>query len=331
MKAPSRSASSRRPPTAQLFAEPGEVQQKFTDALDRLVAQVKLDRSILAAILCGSLSHDTVWAKSDIDLVLVTIDDKKTADAGLSLYADGINVHAFLLPRAEFRKTVEGAIRSSFIHSLLAKGRLLYTHDDTIADLFNQLHAIGERDTQLQLLAAGCAALPPIYKAHKWFLTRKDLDYTALWILYAATSLAKIEVLSARLLVDREVLPQALKLNPAFFQTVYSDLLNSKKNAATVKATLETIDNYIEKRIATLFGPVTDHLQEVGEARSTTEIEDHFRRNFGVEGVTTVCEYLADQGILGKAPLPARLTKKSNVDVEELAFFYATKPKHASR
>jgi hypothetical protein len=37
------------------------------------------DRSIVAAILCGSLSHDTVWAKSDIDLVLVTIDDKSWA------------------------------------------------------------------------------------------------------------------------------------------------------------------------------------------------------------------------------------------------------------
>ena len=29
-----------------------------------------------------------------------------------------------------------------------------------------------------------------------------------------------------------------------------------------------------------------------------------------------------DQGLLGKAPLPVRLTKKSNVDVEELAFFH---------
>ena len=62
--------------------QPAEsIQKKFTEALDELVAQVKQDRSILAAILCGSLSHDTVWAKSDIDLVLVTIDDKKVGTA----------------------------------------------------------------------------------------------------------------------------------------------------------------------------------------------------------------------------------------------------------
>src|SRR5204863_1573426 len=126
------------------------IQQKFTEVLGALIEQMKEDRSVLAAILCGSLSHDTVWAKSDIDLVLVTIDDKKVDRSDLALYANGVNVHAFLMPRAEFRKTVEGSIHNSFVHSLLAKGRLLYTHDQTIADLFMTLREIGDRDTQLQ-------------------------------------------------------------------------------------------------------------------------------------------------------------------------------------
>src|SRR5215831_14449464 len=111
----------------------GSTRQKFTDALAALIEQVKEDRSILAAILCGSLSHDTVWAKSDIDLVLVTIDDKKADRSDVALYADGLNVHALLMPRADFRKMVEGSIRNSFGHSFLTKGRLLYTHDETIA------------------------------------------------------------------------------------------------------------------------------------------------------------------------------------------------------
>lgn len=277
----------------------------------------------MAAILCGSLSHDTVWAKSDIDLVLVTIDDKKTGSGDLALYSDGINVHVLLMPRAEFRKAVEGSIRNSFGHSFLAKGRLLYTHDETIAGLCSELHRIGERDTQVQLLAAAAGALPAIYKAHKWFLTREDLEYTALWILYAANSLAKIEVLGARLLLDREALPQAVRLNPGFFKTIYTDLLNTKKTKKSMADALAALDQYLAERAGMLFGPIIDHLRDVGEARSATEIEDHFRRNFGIEGVTGACEYLADQGLIGKAPLPVRLTKKSNLDVEELAFFYA--------
>ena len=178
----------------------------------------------------------------------------------------------------------------------------------------------------MQLLRAATAALPAIYKAHKWFVTRGDLDYTALWILAAATPLAQIEVIGAGLLADREVIPQALKLNPAFFKIVYADLLNTRKTRKNVQAALDAVDGYIADRAATLFGPVVDHLREVGEARSCTEIEGHFKRNFDVSGVTTACEYLADQGLIGKASTPVQLTKKSNVRVQELAFFYTEDP-----
>ena len=298
------------------------IQKKFSEALDALIKQVKEDRSILAAILCGSLSHDKVWAKSDVDLVLVTLDDRKVESGRLSLYADSVNVHALLLSRTELRQTVEGSLGNSFMHSFLAKGRLLYTHDPTIASLFEQLGQIGERDTQVQLLRAATNVLPPLYKAHKFFLTRCDLDYTALWILATATPLAQVEVINARLLADREVIPQAMKLNPEFFKTIYSDLLNTKKTKKSVQTALATVDAYIAERAPKLFAPILDHLRDVGEARSCTEIEDHFKRNFNVEHVTTACEYLADQGLIGKASTPVRLTKKSNVSVQELAFFY---------
>jgi uncharacterized protein len=299
----------------------GSVHQRFSAALDDLVEQIKHDRSILAAILCGSLSHDTVWAKSDIDLVLVTIDDRKVDAGDISLYADGVNVHALLTPRAKFRETVEGSVTNSFMHSFLAKGRLLYTHDPSIADLCTHLSSIGDRDTQFQLLGAATAALACIHKAHKWFVTRADLDYTALWILYAATPLAQIEIISRGLLADREVVPQATLLNPEFFKIIYSDMLNSKKTTRAVHAALDAIDAYVGERADLLFAPIVEYLEEAGEARSASEIETYFTRQFNVSGVTTACEYLADQGRIGKASTAARLTRRSNADVQELAFF----------
>jgi hypothetical protein len=297
------------------------IEQQFATALDALIEEVKEDRSILAAILCGSLSHDTVWAKSDIDLVLVTIDDRKVKESGLSLYADGVNIHAMLTSRTQFRSMVEGSIRNSFVHSFLAKGRLLYTHDASIAELFAGLKDIGERDTQIQLLQSGTRALGPIYKAHKWLLTRGDLEYSALWILYAATPLAQIEIIGRRLLADREVIPQALRLNPEFFGTIYTNLLNEKKTRARIEAALRAVDGYVEERATTLFAPILDYLRDIGDARSCTEIENHFERNHGIAGVTLACEYLADQGVIGKASTPVQLTKRSNIAVQELAFY----------
>ena len=308
---------------------PSEVERTFRSALDALIEEVKHDRTILAAILGGSLSYDKVWAKSDIDLVLVTTDEKKEAretDLGHALYADGVNIHAILISRTEFRATAEGAVRNSFMHSFLTKGQLLYTHDPSIEMLFARLSDIGERDTQFQLLRAATGALPAIYKAHKFLVTRGDLEYTALWILGASSSLARIEVFSRRLLADREVLPQALQLNPKFFRTVYTDLLNTPKTREQVQAALDAVDKYLAERTPKLFAPVLEYLAEAGDARACSEIEAHFKRHFNVEGVTTACEYLADQGLIGKASAPVKLTKKSNVEVQELAFFAIDNP-----
>src|SRR6188768_1680102 len=111
----------------------------FAAALDALVPQLQQDRSILAAILGGSLAHDRVWAKSDIDLLLVTVDDALAGPPDVALYADGVNVHALLMQRAAFRKLAEGAVHHSFMPSFLARSRVLFTHDDTISDLCSRL------------------------------------------------------------------------------------------------------------------------------------------------------------------------------------------------
>jgi polymorphic toxin system nucleotidyltransferase-like protein len=294
---------------------------EFAAALDALLPQLQSDSAILAALLGGSLSHDRVWAKSDIDLLLVTTDDKLTGERYISLNAGGVNVHALLMQRAEFRKLAEGAVHQSFMHSFLAKSRVLFTRDETIPALCARLHRIGDRDTSMALLDAGLGALPCLYKAHKFLLTRGDLDYTALWILYAATSLAKIEIISARKLVDREVIPQALALNPSFFRIVYTDLLNTKKTKKFVERALAAADNYVAARAPRLFAAVLDYLREAGEIRSASDLESHFQRSFGISGVTTACEYLADQGVLVKASSPVRATKRSSASLQELAFF----------
>ena len=275
----------------------------------------------MAALLCGSLSHDTVWAKSDIDLLIVTADEKSDRPPFIALDADGIAVHAEVMTRTAFRRSAEGARHNSFLHAYVAKGRLLFTHDPTIESLVERLQVVGDRDTNVQLLSAAVMALYCLDKARKWFVTRGDLNYTALWILYAATPLARVEIIARKLIAGREVIPQAALLNPDFFRTVYTDLLNAKKTTAQVTRALNLAEGYIRDRAADLFALVLEHLSEAGEARSCSELDDYFKRHYDVEAVVPACEYLATEGLIGKASLPLRLTKRSTAQVQELAFF----------
>ena len=183
--------------------------QRFEAALESLVDEIREDDHILAAILCGSLAHDEVWHKSDIDLVLVCTDDKKTRTHDVALVADDINIHTTVQPRAEFRQRLEASVRNMFGHSLFAKARLLYSQDPSIDAIFAELGKVGARDSQVQAMHAAQHALASLYKARKWYEIKDDDAYTAVWILNTARALAEVEVGLQGEIVDREALIDA--------------------------------------------------------------------------------------------------------------------------
>jgi RNA polymerase sigma factor (sigma-70 family) len=312
----------RRPSRNEQFA--GTV-VLFNEALESFVAKVKQDRYVIAALLYGSLSHDTVWRKSDIDIILVVRDEKPGAlrAHGLSLVEHGVNIHAELIPRSKFKQALEGALGGSFMHSSFALSTLLFTTDDTIRAYYDNVRTIGARDRQMRLMGAGSFALITLAKAEKWLVTRKDCAYSFLWIMYTIQHLASIEVLLNGELTSREVIPQALKLNPAFFGKVYADLIDRPKDEATIQEALDLINRYLDEKVYVLFGPVLEYLSEEGGIRTMTDLDEYFRKQVQTEcWIGGICEWLADKGIIQKVPSPIRLTQKSQVTVDEAAFYY---------
>ena len=151
---------------------------------------------------------------------------------------------------------------------------------------------------------------------------KDDLEYSALWILYCANNLAEIEVGMRGEIIGREVLSQAIVHNPEFFDIIYSDLLNRKKTRKAVKAALDGIDEYLRTKTTLLYQPILDYLAEAADVRSVTEIEHYFNRNHNIPSVLLALEWLSDIGVIDKASTPVKLTTRSQLEVEELAFFY---------
>lgn len=292
----------------------------FNEALDSFVAKIKQDRYILAAILFGSLSHDTVWRKSDIDLILVGREEKPIKD--FYLVENGVNIHAMLIARSKFRQMIEGGLQGSFLHSSFALSTLLYTTDDTIREYYQNVRSLGSRDRQMRLLTAGQSALYTLAKAEKWFYTRKDLSYSFVWLLYTVDKLATIEVLLNDEITTREVIPQAVKINPAFFNKVYFDLIHQKKEEAVIQQTLDLINEYLDGKTFLLFRPIFEFLCEAGGIRTTTDMDTYFKKQAQEHTFSLVYEWLADKGLIQKVPSPLRLTEKSRIEVDEAAYYY---------
>ncbi len=302
-----------------------DVQTIYAEALDSLVAKVRADSHIVAAVLLGSLAYDTVWERSDIDLLLVT-EEARQSKEGVCLVERGVVVHAFLQTRSQFRKLLEGAAQGSFIHSMLGKGQMLFSRDEMLVELFESRHIMGERDRASQLLRVTLGLLPALTKAEKWFYAKRDYDYCFLWIMKCVDSLASIELLLHGEVPSREVIQRALALNPELFRGLYTDLIHSDPTPSALEAALKSITAYLHANSDSLFGLALDYLREEAEVRSISEVNHYFHRSYNIECVDNACEWLSDEGIIQKLAVPVRLTAKSRVDMEEAAYYLNSDP-----
>src|SRR5207245_1379469 len=104
-----------------------------------------------------------------------------------------------------------------------------------------------------------------------------------LWIMYVVNCLATIEVLLNHEVTGREVIHQALRFNPQFFNLIYTDLIHARKEEATLKQALDAINGYLEERMSLLFKPILEYLMEMGGVRSSSEIDEYFRKRAQTE------------------------------------------------
>ncbi len=297
-----------------------ETQKRYQQALTSLVEKLEEDRTVVAAILFGSLSYDEVWKNSDIDLWLIMEDGQKEGDVTLCEYE--VNIHAQRIPRSRFKRSMEGDLAGGWLDFSFSTSTLLFTKDDSVTQWYSTIHHIGARDQALQLMRHASYLIPSLNKAEKYFYLKNDYEYSFLWLMYVVRELASIEVILHNEAPSREVIHQALKHNPKFFTAVYSDFVNQPKTHATVGGVLDQVNGYLEKKTNRLFRPLLDYLTESAEVRSLSEINDYFRKKIQGGGLEEACEWLVRQDVIEKLSNPIHLTEKSRIRVEEPAYYY---------
>lgn len=298
-----------------------DLKSKFTAALDSFVARAEEDKHVLAIILAGSLYHDVVWHKSDIDVILL-VDDTKQPFKFVSLVEDGIIINASIYSRHQFKKLFGTSLRSSQFHSWIAKTTLLYTRDETLRELYDDLFDLGDSDRELLLLKHGTIAVADLAKAQKWLYVKDDPLYSYFAVVKMIDTLASIETISHGQIPTREVIHQALSLNPTFFDAIYTDLAQRVKDRALVDGALKRIEEYLKERTASLFRPLLDIIAADGEVIALSEIHTRLATTLNIEMALLLeaCEWLVEQGCIERFSASVRLTAKSHVQLDEAAY-----------
>ncbi|MCY3741032.1 MAG: hypothetical protein OXH00_08425 [Candidatus Poribacteria bacterium] len=303
------------------------IEQQYHEAVEALVEKVQKDPYVLAAIVAGSFSYAQVWEKSDLDVEIIGKDAIRPTQSFFSLIENGVNIHASITPRNAFKQNIESAQQGSFMHSYFSHSTLLFSHDASIQEWYDKnanRDNIGERDKQFQLLNVIASTLPSLVYTEKQFYVNKDCLISFLSLLEVVQGLARIEVLLNDEIPAREVIQPALRYNPDFFNRVYTDLINCEKSEAVIQDALKAVNTYLDER-QFIFQPVLDYLAEQKAPRSITELYADLGRGLHDDGegsLNLVCQWLAWKGIIRQVSMSLKLTAKSQIAVEEPAYYY---------
>jgi uncharacterized protein len=302
---------------------------RFKTALNQFIDRVAEDRYVLAVVLVGSLSTETIWARETLGLWIIEADgvSRRLASDGEDqrifriLVENGINIHAEVIARARFKKMVEGMSRTAFSCNFFAQRQIVYSKDPSIESWFTKANAVAIKDQERELLVFSTWTIYEHRHARKRLDIKRDLELAAQGIISAAHSIAHTEIIRRGRICEQDVIYRAMEKAPDLFQTIYIDVLSKRKNRRVLSAALDAIDGYIEEHYEAHLKPLLGFLKKHNRVVPLSEISDHFAFSQMHPGhLEAACEWLERKGLLQKVSAPFKLTKRSLERVEEPAY-----------
>jgi hypothetical protein len=303
---------------------------RFQAALNQMIERLAEDRYVLAIVLVGSLSAETIWARESLWLWIIEADgvsrrlpsDGKDERVFRILVENGINIHAEIIPRARFKQMVEGASRTAFSCNFFARREIVYSKDSSIKSWFKRANAVATKDRERELLAFATWTIHASRHARKRLEIKGDVELAAQETLGAAHSVAHTEIIRHGEVWEQDVIYRAIERNPALFQTIYLDVLGKRKNRRVLSTALDAIDGYLDTHNEAHLRPLLAYLKKQSRVVPLSEISDYFAfSQLHPWHLESACEWLERKGVIEKLSAPFKLTKRSLERVEEPAYF----------
>jgi hypothetical protein len=302
---------------------------RFEAALNQLVERIAEDRYVLAIVLVGSLSTETIWRRESLALWIIEADGvtRRLLSDGSDerifriLVENGINIHAEVIPRSRFKKMVEGASRTAFSCNFFAERRIVYSKDPSIESWFKKANSVATKDQERELLTFSTWTIHAHRQARKRLDIKGDLVLAAQETLEAAHSVAHTEIIRQGKVWEQDVIYRAIEGNPALFQTIYLDVLAKSKNRRVLSMALDAIEGYLDKHYQAHLKPLLGYLKKQNRLVPLSEISEHFAfSQLHPWHLESACEWLERKGMVQKLSAPFKLTKRSLERVEEPAY-----------
>jgi len=291
-------------------------QKRYEEAVDSFVEKVRDDPNVIAVIIYGSVAQGTAWEKSDVDVTII-VRDQKLANTGYGIYEDNITFGLDICQRSELRRSMEKSLSGSIDHSMSATSKVIYTRDDSLYEYFDDMKRVGRADMEKGIFALVNTLICMMNKIEKWIAVKNDVTYARLYVVKAAETIAQMEVVSHYQVPTREAILQAEAINPGLMATFYREPMSREMTEPEIRALLIKMDGYIQEHMDQVLNVANEYFGD-GEVKTGTMIAKHFQTS--MHFIYSVLDYLCARGHMEKISQTIRITPKSKLAVEEVAY-----------
>jgi len=306
------------------LVEDKKLRQKFDNALESFMNRIESDNSILAVFVLGSYTNGIVWEKSDIDMVIVTKEEKVLQDL-IVIRENEVQICAYIISRNDYRRNQQRFLQGSITHHMLSTSKLIRSSDRGISEFNRDMFSVADRDKELQILVRSEMLVGDINKIKKTLYVEESLEKSINWVINATQEIARILIFLEGKIPGRDILTQAQEVSPnEILDKIIGEVFKNGFSKESVEYALNLIEDFIIKNTNRFFKPLFDYLKEgIGE-RTHSELDLHFQKATGFRGLTLVesITWLSDQAILMLGVKPKRITARSRVTVDETTIFY---------
>jgi uncharacterized protein len=303
---------------------------RFRKSLAQFIDRVRKDRYVLAVVLVGGLNEQTIWQKDAIGIWVIEADgvtrrlrsDGDDEHIYRTFVEDNVNIHAQVIPRSRFKLMIEGSSRTAFSCNFFATREIIYSCDPSIDGWFEQANSVAVKDQERELLTFSTWTFYATRQARRFLNDRNEIELGMQEILIAAHSIAYTEIIKSGQVHEGIVIHKAMSLNPKLFEVIYAKVMQDGNNLATLEAALTAIDAYLQEHYSDHLKPLLAYLTKADRVVPLSEIGDQFAYSQVYPWhIEAACEWLERNGKLQKLSVAFKLTKRSQHDVEEPAYY----------
>ncbi|MFX1285611.1 MAG: nucleotidyltransferase domain-containing protein [Promethearchaeota archaeon] len=306
------------------MVEDKALRQKFDKALESFTDRIKTDNSILAVFVLGSYTNGIVWEKSDIDMVIVTKEERVLQDL-IVIRENDIQINAYVISRNDYRRNQQRFLQGSITHHMLSTSKLIHSSDRGISEFNRDMFSVAERDKELQILVRSEMLIGGIFKIKKSLYIEESLEKSLNWLILTTQEIARILIFLEGKIPGRDILTQAQEISTnKILENIIENVYKKGFTKENVEYALNLIEDFLLKNTHRFFKPLFEYLKESVGERSHSELDLYFKKATGFQGLTLVesISWLSDQGILMLGVKPKRITARSRVTVDETTIFY---------